>query len=73
MPMTSVVATMAALVMMFGRSIMRYTFGTIRTGRSSLPRGHRIPAPHFVVGLRRARRRITRLGLRSARRPVSSR
>jgi hypothetical protein len=61
MPMTSVVATIAALCMMFGRSVLRYTLGWVRTTRSRIPLGHQLPAPHFAVGVRRVRRRVRRL------------
>jgi hypothetical protein len=60
MPMTSVVATIAALCVMFGRSVLRYTLGQVQTIRSRMPRGHRLPAPHFAVGVRRVRRRVRR-------------
>ncbi len=61
MPMTSVVATIAALAMMFGRSILGHIIGIFQLGQSRMPRGHRLPAPHFVVGVRRVRRRVRRL------------
>jgi hypothetical protein len=73
MPMTSVVATIAAFVMMFGKSIFRHTVGWIRMARSRMHRGHRVPAPHFAVGLRRARRRISRVLVRSGASEVKSR
>ena len=57
MPLTSIVATVGALVAMFGRSIFRLTFGWARAARYRRRGRNATPAPHFAVG----RRRISRL------------
>ena len=53
MPMTSILATVAALVMMFGKTIFRFTFGWVRLAGSRLRRRNATPPPHFSVGHRR--------------------
>jgi hypothetical protein len=53
MPMTSVIATVAAIVMMFGKTIFHYAVGWLRKGWYLLPRGKQTPAPHLVVRRRR--------------------
>ncbi|MGC8643049.1 MAG: hypothetical protein ACP5XB_24585 [Isosphaeraceae bacterium] len=53
MPMTSVVATIAAVVMMFGRTICRFTLGWICTAWYRMRGKNATPAPHFSLGHRR--------------------
>jgi hypothetical protein len=50
MPMTSVLATAAAVVMMFGRTILRFTIGWFRAVWYRRHRRKSTPAPHFAVG-----------------------
>lgn len=52
MPMTSVVATVAAVVMMFGRTICRFTLGWVRSAWYRMRGKNAMPAPHFVLGHR---------------------
>lgn len=48
LPMTSVVATVAGLFMMFGRTLFRLTFRRMRS-RSAAPRpSGAVPQPHFL-------------------------
>ncbi len=52
MPVTSIIATVGALAMMFGKTLVRFTVGWIRTiGRTAGPKSEP-PAPHFTVGRR---------------------
>jgi hypothetical protein len=57
MPMTSVVATIAAFLMMFGKTIFRYLVAWARVARYRIARASRIHSPHSVVE-RPVRRRI---------------
>ena len=50
MPMTSIIATVAAVVMMFGRTIFRFTLGWVRTAWYRMRGKNATPAPHFAVG-----------------------
>lgn len=52
MPMTSILATAAAVVMMFGRTIFRFTLGWTRTTWYRMRGRNATPAPHFAVGHR---------------------
>ena len=54
MPVTSILATVAAVVMMFGRTIFRFTLGWVRTAWYRVRRGNATPAPHFAIGRRRS-------------------
>jgi hypothetical protein len=53
MPVTSILATAAAVVMMFGKTILRFALGGVRTAWYRVRGGNSTPAPHFVIGHRR--------------------
>jgi hypothetical protein len=50
MPMTSVIATFAAVVLMFGKTLFRFAVGWVRTAWYVVRRNHAASAPHFTVG-----------------------
>ena len=54
MPMTSIVATVAAVVVMFGKTIFRFAVGWVRTAWYGVRRRNATPAPHFTVGGRQS-------------------
>jgi hypothetical protein len=53
MPVTSILATAAAVVMMFGKTILRFTLGRVRTAWYRVRGGNSAPAPHFIIVHRR--------------------
>jgi hypothetical protein len=54
MPMTSIIATAAAVVMMFGRTIVRIGLGLVRSAWYGVRRKNATPAPHFAIGHHRS-------------------
>ncbi len=54
MPMTSILATIVAVVMMFGRTVYRFAIGWVRAAWYRMRGRNTTPAPHFVVGRRRS-------------------
>ena len=54
MPVTSIIATVAAVVVMFGKTIFRFAVGWVRTAWYGVSRRNATPAPHFTVGRRRS-------------------
>jgi len=54
MPVTSIIATVAAVVVMFGKTLFRFAVGWIRTAWYGVRRKNATPAPHFTVGRRRS-------------------
>jgi hypothetical protein len=53
MPVTSILATAAAVVMMFGKTILRFTLGRVRTAWYRVRGRNSTPSPHFAIGHRR--------------------
>jgi hypothetical protein len=49
MPVTSVIATVGAIVVMFGKTIFRFTLGWLRGLGRRRTVGHTTPAPHFTM------------------------
>jgi hypothetical protein len=52
MPVTSVVATVAAVFMMFGKTVFRFAAGWVRKTWFGMSRRNATPAPHFSVARR---------------------
>ena len=52
MPVTSIIATVAAVVVMFGKTLLRFAVGHVRTAWYGVRRKNATPAPHFTVGRR---------------------
>jgi hypothetical protein len=54
MPMTSIVATVAAVFMMFGKTVFRFSVGWVGKAWYGVSRRNATPAPHFAIGRRRS-------------------
>ena len=49
MPVTSIIATVGAMVVLFGKTLFRFAFAWFRTAGSRLRRGKATPAPPLAV------------------------
>ena len=58
MPVTSILATIAAVVLMFGKSMLRLVAGWVRRATFRGRHGQAATGPHFGLGRRRRARRV---------------
>jgi hypothetical protein len=56
MPVTSILATIAAVVLMFGKSMLRLVAGWVRRATFRGRHGQAATGPHFGLGRRRRRK-----------------